>query len=46
MKKQILTIMVGAVVMLGAVTTSFARGVGGFPGCDAFHATCTESTSR
>ena len=46
MKKQILTIMVGAVVMLGAATTSFARGVAGFPGCDAFHVTCTGSTSH
>jgi hypothetical protein len=45
MKKQILTIMVGAVVMLGAATTAFA-GVAGFPGCDAFHVTCTGSTSR
>jgi hypothetical protein len=32
MKKQILTIMVGAAVMLGAATTSFASS-----DCDVFH---------
>jgi hypothetical protein len=46
MKKQIVTIVLGAVVMVGAATTSFAGGAVGIPGCDAFHVNCTGSTSR
>jgi len=46
MKKQIATIVLGAVVLLGAVTTSFAGGANELPGCDAFHVNCTGSTSR
>jgi len=38
MKKQIVTIVLGAVVLLGAVTTSFAGGANDLPGSDAFHA--------
>jgi len=40
MKKQIVTIALGAVLVLGAATTSFASG------CDVFHVNCSAATSR
>ena len=58
MKKQIVTIMLGAVVMLGTATASFAQKghpTGGYrsmmdsaaSGCDVFHIDCSASpTSR
>jgi hypothetical protein len=56
MKKQIVTIMLGAVVMLGTTTALFAKSghpTGGYPsmmdnhGCDVFHVDCSASpTSR
>jgi hypothetical protein len=50
MKKQIVTIVLGAVVMLGTATTLFAKpmyGVAGNHGCDVFHVDCSASpTSR
>jgi len=52
-KKQIVTIMLGAVVMLGTATASFADPKTGYPkamgnhGCDVFHVDCSASpTSR
>jgi len=46
MKKQIVTIMLGAVVMLG--TALFAKPINGVAyGCDVFHVDCSASpTSR
>ena len=56
MKKQIATIVLGAVVLLGAATTLFAQNghwTGSYPvmsgtdaGCDVFHVYCSGSTSR
>ena len=46
MKKQIVTIVLGAVVMLGTATALFAGGAAGIPGCDAFHVNCNGSTSH
>jgi hypothetical protein len=50
MKKQIVTIVLGAVVMLGTATASFAKpmyGATGNHGCDVFHIDCSASpTSR
>ena len=48
MKKQIVTIMLGAVVMLGTATTLFAKPINGVAyGCDVFHVDCSTSpTSR
>ena len=48
MKKQIVTIMLGAVVMLGAATAVFAKPINDAAyGCDVFHINCSASpTSR
>jgi len=54
-KKQIVKIVLGAVVMLGTATASFADPKTGYPmgsavgnhGCDVFHVDCSASpTSR
>jgi len=56
MKRQIVTIVLGTIVMLGAATTSFAQkghSTGSYPlvmsgtdaGCDAFHVYCSGSTT-
>jgi len=46
MKRQIVTILLGAVVMLGTATTLFAGVAAAIPGCDAFHVNCIGSTSH
>jgi hypothetical protein len=48
MKKQIVAIVLGAVVMLGAATALFAKPINDVPyGCDVFHVDCSGSpTSR
>jgi len=48
MRKQIVTIMLGAVVMLGTATALFAKSINDVPyGCDVFHVDCSASpTSR
>jgi hypothetical protein len=48
MKKQIVTIMLGAVVMLGTATAVFAKPINDVAyGCDVFHVNCSASpTSR
>jgi hypothetical protein len=48
MKKQIVTVVLGAVVMLGTATTLFAKPINGVAyGCDVFHVDCSASpTSR
>ena len=48
MKKQIVTIVLGAVVMLGTATAVFAKPINDVAyGCDVFHIDCRASpTSR
>jgi len=44
MKKQIMTIMLGAVVMLGTATALLAKPINDVPhGCDVFHLDCSAS---
>jgi hypothetical protein len=47
-KKQIVTIVLGAVVMLGTATALFAKPINSAAqGCDVFHVDCSASpTSR
>ena len=48
MKRQIVTIVLGAVVMLGTATAVFAKPINSVAhGCDVFHIDCRASpTSR
>ena len=44
MKKQIVTIVLGAVVMLGTATAVFAKPINDVAyGCDVFHVYCSAS---
>ena len=47
-KKQVVTILLGAVVMLGTATALFAKPINDVAyGCDVFHVSCSASpTSR
>ena len=47
MKKQIVTIVLGAVVMLGTATAVFAKLINDVAyGCDVFHVGCSASPHR